>query len=409
MCVTTFLEEKFLIHRKRILLITNNGGGVNSGFASRVKLMAKTIHKNIGEVTLIRFYPMFRSDGSWTKDEFARIVTVVEIPVFPMSRIAIFRELSFFFANIIIHFYSVIKGIDCIQAESHEAAHVVLKCRLSATSVVVDYHGAVTEEAAFSIDKPEGNVNKTWHSKAEQNSLKADAHFFVSEKLKNYFEKKYNHFSWKNSHIIPINVDEEFFNQKNRSSMRQNMHLRDNDILFVYSGGCQKYQCINEMLEIFFILRREIENIKLLILTMDIGLFKSAIDKDYYNNLDEIIFRAAKNKREVSDYLSAADYAFLLRKNVVLNRVACPTKFGEYLASGVPVISTPWAGHAPEIIKKRDVGLVIDFDEDYLTKIKKYLEKGRLDPVQIQEVAREEVHWMKSEDTIINFYSKFLS
>ena len=44
--------------------------------------------------------------------------------------------------------------------------------------------------------------------------------------------------------------------------------------------------------------------------------------------------------KEVYKYLNAADVAFLLRDDVVLNRVASPTKLAEYMFCGLPIIST---------------------------------------------------------------------
>ena len=48
---------------------------------------------------------------------------------------------------------------------------------------------------------------------------------------------------------------------------------------------------------------------------------------------------------EVPHYLNAADVAFLFRDNVVMNAVASPTKLAEYMACGLPIISSEVAKH----------------------------------------------------------------
>jgi hypothetical protein len=41
---------------------------------------------------------------------------------------------------------------------------------------------------------------------------------------------------------------------------------------------------------------------------------------------------------EINDFLSAADFGFILRERNKISRVAFPTKFAEYCLTGLPVI-----------------------------------------------------------------------
>jgi hypothetical protein len=50
---------------------------------------------------------------------------------------------------------------------------------------------------------------------------------------------------------------------------------------------------------------------------------------------------------EVPDYLAAADAAIIFRSHSVVNKVACPVKFCEYLCAGLPVI----ANNSVDLIK----------------------------------------------------------
>jgi len=49
----------------------------------------------------------------------------------------------------------------------------------------------------------------------------------------------------------------------------------------------------------------------------------------------------------------------LLRKSHPVNYVASPTKFGEYLAAGVPVIATEGIGDTSDLIKNENIGIII--------------------------------------------------
>ena len=62
---------------------------------------------------------------------------------------------------------------------------------------------------------------------------------------------------------------------------------------------------------------------------------------------------------QVLEVLPAADLGILLRAPSPVNFVSSPTKCGEYLASGVPVLTTAYAGDASRIISETSAGLVL--------------------------------------------------
>ena len=61
-------------------------------------------------------------------------------------------------------------------------------------------------------------------------------------------------------------------------------------------------------------------------------------------------------------FLAAADYGLLLRQSSTVNRVACPVKFGEYLACGVRPILTPGIGDQSRLAQDEDLGVVVTAD-----------------------------------------------
>ena len=68
------------------------------------------------------------------------------------------------------------------------------------------------------------------------------------------------------------------------------------------------------------------------------------------------------NRSTCPEYLAAADLGLLLRDQTTLNRVASPVKFGEYLASGTPVIMTPQIGDFSSLVARKGLGTIIDLD-----------------------------------------------
>ena len=49
----------------------------------------------------------------------------------------------------------------------------------------------------------------------------------------------------------------------------------------------------------------------------------------------------------------------LLRRDALVNNVACPVKFGEYLACGVRPVLTPYIGDQSDACRTQDLGAVV--------------------------------------------------
>ncbi len=71
--------------------------------------------------------------------------------------------------------------------------------------------------------------------------------------------------------------------------------------------------------------------------------------------------------------MQVGDIGLLPRENKVLNHVSSPTKFGEYLASGVPVVLSPNVMDAAQIVHKKGVGCVNNTWSDVSTNMQNFL------------------------------------
>jgi glycosyltransferase involved in cell wall biosynthesis len=67
--------------------------------------------------------------------------------------------------------------------------------------------------------------------------------------------------------------------------------------------------------------------------------------------------------QEVPRYLAASDVGLLLRDDSIVNRVASPVKFGEYLAAGLPVIITEGLGDYSDAVRTHALGSVISLGD----------------------------------------------
>ena len=72
------------------------------------------------------------------------------------------------------------------------------------------------------------------------------------------------------------------------------------------------------------------------------------------------IMRGQTSQPEIVDALASGDYGLLLREDNATNRTAAPTKFAEYCAAGVPVVTTPYVGDVTRLVDAHNIGIVIE-------------------------------------------------
>ena len=65
---------------------------------------------------------------------------------------------------------------------------------------------------------------------------------------------------------------------------------------------------------------------------------------------------------EVPVYLAACDYGILVRENTVTNQVAAPTKFAEYLHSGLKVLISEHIGDYTAFVQEHNCGVVVPLE-----------------------------------------------
>ena len=147
-----------------------------------------------------------------------------------------------------------------------------------------------------------------------------------------------------NMYNIPSLAGVEFtYNEVVRSDMRNALNISQNDIVMVIStGGGSRWQKNLEIIESFSDDRVRILN-----------LSPMNIDGD---NVVNIFVEYS----EVYKYLMAADVAILWRDNNVVNHVASPVKFSEYVCAGLPVVINKNVVLAKEFLCSNNSGLILN-------------------------------------------------
>ncbi|MEY4588599.1 MAG: hypothetical protein RL497_675 [Pseudomonadota bacterium] len=381
---------------KRILIISANGDESTTGYATRVLEIAKTLKNSGNTVKLLRFFP-FHHPRSWNKNAQELGIELSELPMPPMSRFSLFRWATVILANLLTYIVAKIWRADALQAESHDAALIALWIKWYAIPVLVDIHGAAPEEAEFLDRHSKKAKNRSWLQLAEKLIVeKSDIHFVVTQEMINHLQSKHTKIK-SQAKILPVAVNLEFFPLLDTIQAKNNLGIPPDKTVVAYCGGDQNYQCLDDMKTVLEKLCG-ITNLHILVISKSTEKFSTM-----FSSLPCSKTYVSANHDEVHKLLNAADYGLLIRRNELLNHVSCPTKFAEYLACGLAVLTTPWAGHGPSIVQHYKAGLVLDPDAIDCKALEQLLQQ-RPDRSSLRKIATDNLSWSKASQTLIKCY-----
>ncbi|MEM9022925.1 MAG: hypothetical protein AAGB22_04240 [Bacteroidota bacterium] len=168
--------------------------------------------------------------------------------------------------------------------------------------------------------------------------LHSDFRLTVADRIVDYWREQYG-LAGEDHVVVPCTLSRSFqvltieAIKAFRTKVREQLGFADADIVLVYSGsasGWQSFGLLRTLLEKALALD---PRIKVLLLTKTDEQIQELIDR----HPGRIVARWVKH-HEVQGNLAAGDYGIIFRENTVTNRMTAPTKFAEYLATGLNVI-----------------------------------------------------------------------
>jgi glycosyltransferase involved in cell wall biosynthesis len=163
--------------------------------------------------------------------------------------------------------------------------------------------------------------------------------------------------------VIPCSVDNHLFNPeridlKLKESFKKQLNIRDDDFIVSYLGSLGSWYLIEEMMQFFKIISAKNDKAKFLFIS---PATREAIVKEAYKvGLDENKIVSIKAKRnEVPVLLSFSKFSVFFIRPCYSKQSSSPTKHGEIMAMGIPVISNSGVGDVADIISNSKAGIVI--------------------------------------------------
>jgi glycosyltransferase involved in cell wall biosynthesis len=252
--------------------------------------------------------------------------------------------------------------IDAVHARNHIPAlmALVLK-RLFGIKLIFDLRGIMAEEyvdaGAWRINSVPFRLTK-W---VEGASLRrADGIVMLTKKIRDILRSSSTDLARNSAaiEIIPCCVDTGKYAAVDASSVRADLKL-EGKLVLAYAGSLGGWYMAEEMVALFTELLRTQPNAHFLILTQSrYELIARILEGENIDRSRYTILTVASG--EVPRYLAAGDLAVSFIKPCFSKLSSSPTKIGEYLASGLPIITNRGIGDVDELVERSAVGVLVD-------------------------------------------------
>lgn len=193
--------------------------------------------------------------------------------------------------------------------------------------------------------------------------------------------------------VIPCSVDFELFRlptAEQHHDARQVLEIAPDAFVVTYLGSLGSWYMLDEILDLYVAFRKYHHTTAFLCLTPDDAQAVHAAAQDRGIPGSEVIVRSA-TRSEVARYLAATDVGAFFIRPLPSKVSSSPTKLGEYLAMGIPVVTNGGVGDVPSIVERTGGGVVVDSFSSpaYEGAVDRLAHEATLPPGEIRERARQ--------------------
>ena len=215
--------------------------------------------------------------------------------------------------------------------------------------------------------------------------------------------------------VIPCSVDLELFDPsaiipEEKDKFRIKLDIKDDDIIVSYLGSIGGWYLTDEMMECCGVILNKIPAVKFLFISPHRHkmIVKAAIK---FGIPEEKIVVYHASRSEVPVLLSFSRYSLFFIKPCFSKLSSSPTKHGEIMAMGVPVITNSGVGDLEEIVKKYNSGFVLtNFGRESFNRLAEELSLGGLyNKDSIRNGAKEYYSLSNAIKNYEELYAKILS
>jgi glycosyltransferase involved in cell wall biosynthesis len=289
------------------------------------------------------------------------------------------------------------KGFDMVHCRSYIAADVGLYLKKKfGVRFFFDMRGFWADEkrdGSWNLKNPIFKRVYQYYKGKEQQYLKhADQIISLTEAGKREM-MTWQGFENDKLQVIPCCADTVHFSvtsNEQRSEGRKKFNIDEDALVLSYLGSVGTWYMLDEMLAFFKKLKEAYAHARFLFVTHSSQ--EMIIQKIRAAGLDEQDFLIMQaSRKEVPVIIKASDVNISFIKPVYSKISSSPTKLGEVLSMGIPVICNSGVGDVKEIVESTDAGVVIDDfnDEEYQKAIDAIPNLLQKSPERIREASKK--------------------
>jgi glycosyltransferase involved in cell wall biosynthesis len=195
--------------------------------------------------------------------------------------------------------------------------------------------------------------------------------------------------------VIPCSVDMDLFNKEKidfslKEKFKNELDINEGDFIISYLGSIGGWYLTDEMMRFCKIVSDKIPNAKFLFISPHSHEVIAAAATKCGLAANKLIVKSGK-RHEVPVLLSFSNYSLFFIKACYSKLSSSPTKHGEIMAMGIPVIINSGVGDVAEIVTKYNAGYVInDFsDQSFNEVIEKIIAGNAFDKTAIRNGAKD--------------------
>ena len=158
--------------------------------------------------------------------------------------------------------------------------------------------------------------------------------------------------------VIPCCTDENLFQTKNIKNVRSELGFNKDDFIISYVGSIGTWYMLDEMLDFFKCLQIKKPNAKFFFITKDNP--QLILEKVKSKKIDVSSIKIQPSSREMMpSYIGVSNFSIFFILPVFSKKASSPTKMGEIMNLGIPIICNSGVGDVDEIMEKSMPSLLV--------------------------------------------------
>ena len=164
--------------------------------------------------------------------------------------------------------------------------------------------------------------------------------------------------------VIPCCADLDLFNTNTidiqlKLQLQQELQIQADDIIISYLGSIGGWYLTDEMMRCCKMISDAMPKVKFLFISPHLHHVIAQAAAKYHLPAEKLIVKHVQ-RNQVPVLLSCSHYSIFFIKPCYSKISSSPTKHGEIMAMGIPVITNSGVGDVKEIVQKYKAGLVVD-------------------------------------------------